>query len=241
MNRYTLSEVRASYTPEKAREEWHGDWISALLYRPISFWITPPLLNLGVSASQVTGFALLLALLLPLLALLGNGVAHVWVAALATLFVILDCVDGNIARVRKSASKSGHYLDFVTDLVFRVCLYGALGMLAEREASPLWMDGLSLAACFLAALIAISARLCRTLARQWSEGDVYAPDNAPVRGFVGRFLLPALSGMDRLLPFLILAGSYWEGLRWVAVWLVVYSALDCAYTQVAIFRRLARA
>lgn len=236
--RYTLADVRASYTEEKRREEWHGDWMSALLYRPISFWLTPPLLNLKISASQVTSFALLISLALPFIAWKAGASAHTTVAVLAILFVILDCVDGNIARVTKTASKSGHYLDFLTDLIFRVGLYAAVGILAGREADSLvWMDHQAFAFGLLAALIMIVGRLSRVFTRQLSPGDVYGTAEAS-KGFIDGFLLPALSGMDRLLPLLVLGAEWWGGLRWVIVWLLAYSTADFLYTQYAVFRRL---
>lgn len=238
--RYTIADVRASYSAEKAREEWQGDWMSALLYRPLSFLLTPPLLNLSVSASQVTVFSLLMSFALPFVALKAGHTAHLTVAMLAILFVILDCVDGNIARVTKTASKSGHYLDFLTDIVFRIGLYAAVGILADREAGSLaWMDGQGLALGLLAALISIVGRLSRVFTRQLSPGDVYdAPEG---QGFIDRFALPALSGLDRLLPLLVLGADWWGGLRWVILWLLAYSAADCAYTQYAVFRRLGAA
>jgi phosphatidylglycerophosphate synthase len=240
--RYTIADVRASYDDEKRREEWYGDWMSALIYRPISFWITPPLLNLRVSASQVTLFALLISLVLPLVALKAGEAGHISVAVLAIAFVILDCVDGNIARVTRTASKSGHYLDFLTDIVFRIGLYSAVGLLAESEtSSPVWMNGLALALALLAATIAIVGRLSRVFARQLSPGDVYGLEGGAPKGVIDRFLLPALSGMDRLLPLLVLGADWWGGLRWVILWLLAYSAADCAYTQYAIFRRLGAA
>jgi phosphatidylglycerophosphate synthase len=236
--RYTLADVRASYTEEKRREEWHGDWMSALLYRPISFWLTPLLLNLKISASQVTSFALLISLALPFIAWKAGACAHTTVAILAIAFVILDCVDGNIARVTKTASKSGHYLDFLTDLIFRVGLYAAVGILADREADSLsWMKHQAFAFGLLAALIMIVGRLSRVFIRQLSPGDVYGTTEAS-KGFIDGFLLPALSGMDRLLPLLVLGAEWWGGLRWVILWLLAYSTADFLYTQYAVFRRL---
>jgi hypothetical protein len=104
------------------------------------------------------------------------------------------------------------------------------------------MEHRSLALALLAALIAIVGRLSRVFTRQLSPGDVYGTAEAAKGGFIDRFLLPALSGLDRLLPLLVLAAGWWgAGLRWVILWLLAYSAADCAYTQYAIFRRLGAA
>jgi len=241
MSRYSIKDVRASYGPEKAREEWYGDWMSALVYRPASFWITPPLLNLSVTASQVTTFALLIALALPPIALFAGQSAYVAVAVLAILFVVLDCVDGNIARVTKTASKRGHYLDFLTDIVFRIAQYAAVGILADRELSSLsWMNRQGVMLGLLAALLAIVGRLTRLFVRQLSPGDVFDSDQM-AKGIIDRFIFPFLSGLDRVLPLFVLAADRWGGLRWVILYLVIYSAADFLFAQYAIFRRLGAA
>jgi len=49
---YTLADVKASYTEEKAWAEMQGDLPCYLIYRPISFHLTPPLLRLGVPVSS---------------------------------------------------------------------------------------------------------------------------------------------------------------------------------------------
>lgn len=238
--RYSMADVRASYDAEKAREEWYGDWMSAAVYRPLSFVLTVPLLNLSVSASQVTLAGMAMALALPVVALCAGAYAHLGVGLLAIGFVILDCVDGNIARVTKTASKSGHYLDFFTDIVFRVTLYAAIGILADREVAGV-LSGQGLVLGLLAALLAIVARLSRVFTRQLSPGDVFdaGVGEAAPKGLIDGFLLPVLSGLDRLLPLLVLAANWWGGLGWVLLWLVAYSAADLAYTQYAVFRRLA--
>ncbi len=241
--RITLQDVRASYGPDKAREEWHGDWMSALLYRPLSFYLTVPLLALGASASQVTLLGLLCAFLCLPAAWLTGQAGYFAVGGLSLFFVILDCVDGNIARVTKSASTRGHYLDFATDIMFRICLYAAIGILAAREApSAALLQGHTLSAALLAVILTLTARLCRMLARQISPGDVYEErepaDPAKARPLsLSTVLFALISGVDRLLPLLVLGAAFWGGLGWLLLWLVLYGLLDLIYSQWAIFRR----
>lgn len=238
--RITLQDVRASYGPDKAREEWHGDWMSALLYRPLSFYLTVPFLALGASASQVTLLGLLCAFLCLPAACLAGQTGYFAVGGLALLFVILDCVDGNIARVTKSASLRGHYLDFATDIMFRICLYAAIGILAAREVpSAALLQGHTLSAALLAVILTLAARLCRMLARQISPGDVYEQaEPAKARPLsLGTVLFALISGVDRLLPVLVLGAAVWGGLGWLLLWLVLYGLLDLIYSQWAIFRR----
>ena len=80
--RYTLADVKASYSPAKAWAEMQGDFPCYLIYRPISFLLTPPLLRLGVPVTGVTLFALVVALAMVTLAWRGGPFAYLGVAGL---------------------------------------------------------------------------------------------------------------------------------------------------------------
>src|SRR5262245_2765870 len=116
----TISDVIRGYGGAKARDEWYGEWGAALLFRPIAFLIAPLLLRLSIGATSVTLVALALAISLPVLALSGGPNAATAIALLAIGIGILDCVDGTMARAAGTVSARGHYLDFLTDVVFRM-------------------------------------------------------------------------------------------------------------------------
>jgi phosphatidylglycerophosphate synthase len=238
MRKYTVDDIRRSYTPAKAREEWYGDWPSALIYRPLSFILTPILLSLSVSASMVTLLSLALGLALPLIALYG-GRESVWMVATAgTAWMILDCVDGNIARVTETSSLAGRYFDAATDVVFRGCFYVAIGILIDAEAR----EGHSgLALCLAAGYAAMAARFCRLYFDQLSGTDVYS-EGSDQPGATS--LTPAgalfafLSGIDRLLPLVVFFAAYWHRLSWVAWFLLSYGLADLALSQFWILQNL---
>ncbi len=50
----TVAEVRRSYSEGKRWEEWSGELPALLIFRPISFWITPAFVRLGVSPVAVS-------------------------------------------------------------------------------------------------------------------------------------------------------------------------------------------
>jgi phosphatidylglycerophosphate synthase len=233
-----IGAIARSYAA-KSREEWYGEWGAALLYRPLSFLLTPLFLRLSIGATTVTVAALALVLCLPLLALRGSPVE---VGLLAILIAVLDCVDGNIARATGTTSKLGHYLDFLTDILFRIALYGSIGALIDADrTAPGWIAGWGLLLCIAAAFLAVAARLCRIYAERFAGEVAYArPEGEDRRsGGILRFAFPFVSGIDPLLPLVVFATGWIGGLHWVAAWLLGYSALDFLYTQYAVLRRLA--
>ena len=239
--RYTIADIRKSFSAEKARDELYGDWASALIYRPISFWVSPILIRLSIGATPVTIFMLVLALSLPVLAAVLGPPAHAAIGIAAFACMVLDCVDGNIARVTKTSSERGAYLDFLVDIVYRVSAYATLGYLADAEmSSPAMLAGYAFPTVVLAATISLGARLCRFKDEQTATLTYYSPDEAVGGGWIVRFFFPALSGSDRMLPFLILATSLWGGLGWVVLWILMLSVVDFIYTQAIIFEQLGK-
>lgn len=221
-----------AYAADKAGEEWHGEWGAALLYRPAAILAAPALLRLGVPATAVTLCSLLLALSLPLVAWIWGAVA---VGLIAVLTGVLDCLDGTIARASNSVSRTGHYLDFVTDIIFRAGFYAAIGLLSAG-ATPLWLKGWTLPLALVAALLAIAARLCRVYAEKMSGA---APYGAPARREPFTLLFSAISGLDSLMPLAVLVLGVTGGMGWLVLWLLAYATLDFLYTQVAALRRMA--
>jgi len=234
--RYTIADVRATYPPAKAREEWFGDWASALIYRPLSILVTPMFLAAGFSARMVTMLSLAIGLALPLIACFSGPSGGFWVAGLATVWVMLDCVDGNIARVTNSASKAGHYFDFVTDVVFRGSFYAAIGLLADASAGGGFAR---LALCLLAGYVAMAARFCRLFHARDSGVDIYEEGATQDRPHTPtQMLFSFLSGIDRLLPLMVLASMLLGRFDAVVGFLVIYSGLDFLYSQISIARQL---
>lgn len=93
-------------------------WASKHINRRISVYFTRLFLALGISPNQATVLSLAAALAAGVF--FTRAAPAYWLAGLALLHlsVILDCVDGEIARYRKSTSPSGAYLDWLTRTCF---------------------------------------------------------------------------------------------------------------------------
>jgi phosphatidylglycerophosphate synthase len=239
--RLTLAEVRATYSAERARDEWYGDWASALIYRPLSFLFTPVLALVGASPTVVSTAMLLLSLSLPLLAAgLDDGAAYV-IAAVAFTCMVLDCADGNLARATNSASDRGAYVDFLADIVYRVCMYFAIGWLAAGGAAAPFTNGDALTAAVLAACVTLGARLCRFRQGRAVALTFYSATHAARTGALGvleRYAFPFVSGLDRLLPIFVVAAALSGGMGWLAAWLLLFAAVDFIYTQIVVIQRI---
>lgn len=130
--RNTLARVKEHFTEEKRQEERRSDLPAHVIYRPLSFWITPLFLNLGISANAVTVFSMLVALSMPATAEWGGDYAFGMVAFLGVFFQILDCVDGNIARMTKTSGSVGNLLDSMSSLLLWTAYFISAGILSDE-------------------------------------------------------------------------------------------------------------
>ncbi|HUV14487.1 MAG TPA: CDP-alcohol phosphatidyltransferase family protein [Acidobacteriota bacterium] len=96
---------------------YQRNWFDRNFTRRISMYITKPFLMMGLSANQVTAISLLVGMAAGVLLVFPDPVLWIVGILLFYLYFVLDCVDGEIARYRKTSSLVGSYLD------------GGLGML----------------------------------------------------------------------------------------------------------------
>jgi len=155
--RISREELRGSFSAEKAAND---GLLSSRFYRQISFFVTPWFMNAGVSANQVTALAIGLCLVMPPVALLLGTYAYAGVALLCLGYLVLDCVDGNIARVSGSSSPMGQYLDSTAGKLYAITRTMALGIVAGHELPAIGM-GAWLAAALAAALLFVWGRESR--------------------------------------------------------------------------------
>lgn len=199
---YTLDAVRRSYGTDKAWAEFSGQVFAHYLYRPISFFVTVPLLRLGVSARAVTLAGGAMALALPVLAYVQCTYDTVIAAALAFLFHVLDCVDGNIARTTKTESTFGFVLDGGADLLFTVGLYLTIGLFASRETHALSPSAMMLAAT--AAIAHLFGRTFRDLLTSHTGERAEVGAERPAKFGIVDLVVIALGSLDTLYPFALL-------------------------------------
>jgi phosphatidylglycerophosphate synthase len=238
-----ISEVAAAHRPRFANE-LRTEWGIALVYRPFSFLLTPLFAACGATPLAVTAIGLACALLLPWLAITGGASAWAWVGAIGIVFCVLDCVDGDLARVTGRASRRGAYADFLTDIVYRVALYASIGLIVERSGDSAhalapFGQGAGLAVGLVCALLAIAAHACRLYVQASAGLTSSAPaDAAAAADTPSSVAVAFLSGLDHLLPIGVLAFGAAGRLEWLLAYLFAYSLGDLVLTQPSAWRRL---
>ena len=229
--RTSIAQLAAAYAARRDGE-MRGDWACALIYRPVSFVLTPLFVAASVRPMTVTLLGLVCALLLPCIAWAGGAQAWPFVGAIGILFCVLDCVDGDVARVTGRTSARGAYADFATDIVYRISLYAAFGIVVDGAASEPRFGALAIA--LLAAVLAVTARVCRLYGEMHGVSASAGETGKPTAGGIA---FSFLSGLDRLLAVAILVFGALGLLPYLLGYLLVYSCGDFVLAHVSVLRR----
>lgn len=141
----SAADFRTEYEAgSKAADDRNEIW-TYYVVRPVSFHLAALFMRAGITANQVTWLSF--AVLLPGVSLLGWGshLAAVFGAGLINAWLLLDCVDGNIARYHKTSSSYGAFLDTMGGygayaLVFFAAGIGAYNRPGDLGAVTSWSE-----------------------------------------------------------------------------------------------------
>lgn len=236
--RLTVADVRRSYAADKRWEELSGELPALLLFRPLSFWVTPLFARAGFTPSGVTWLSLALSICLPLAAVFGGERAHWLVFGAGFACQVLDCVDGNLARATGRSSAYGQMLDLVIGQLYWILVFVSVGILAEQRGGGLFGDYALEIATALPLLVLLN-RLSRNHAEQHFARA--QPHAVPPAGPLGlkRLALIALSGLENLYIFGIAAAGALGGMDWLLLAMAVYVCGVFAYVELDLLRDLA--
>ncbi len=147
--------------PAGVKDRRSGEhWAGRLYMREISLRWTRHLVNARVTPNQLT-YLMVVAGVAAGAVLLVPGLAGALVAALLIqLYLLLDCVDGEVARWRRQTSVTGVYLDRVGHYLAEAALLVGFGVraadvFAVEEHAPNWLWA------FLGTLAALGAILIK--------------------------------------------------------------------------------
>lgn len=124
-----ISELKIGYTDKKRNSEKIDLWLYYFA-RPLSWPLTWLCAMMGLSASAVTYISIIAVLAGTVLIVSGNYIMSIIGILFFNLWIILDCVDGNIARYRQTFSKYGEFIDAVGGYFATAFLFSSLGYLS---------------------------------------------------------------------------------------------------------------
>lgn len=221
--RISLADARRSLSAEKRWSELQGDWPSSLIYRPISLWLTPTAVRLGVSARLVTLSCAALAIAMPAVALAGGAYAYVIVAAMAFVVHVFDCLDGNIARVTSTTSQQGGLLDAFVDICFWSLFLLTIGLLTDAQSSrSLIAEGRGATIGLGLSTLVLTHRVLRDHYAERFSSRAEFPAEAPARVSVVQWLRIWFIALERTYLFMVLAGGYFSRMDLVLIGIAVY-------------------
>ena len=107
-------------------------------YRPVAFLLVKAIYHTNITPNQLTVISMIFGIFGGISYGFGTYTAYVTGAVLYLLYNVVDCSDGQLARLKKSGSLIGRILDGVADYVVSVALYFGIGFgFANSSSNPL--------------------------------------------------------------------------------------------------------
>ena len=115
---YTLKQITDSMPKNKSSVS--SFWVK-LVARPLSYLFTFLLVNIKCSANFVSVLSAVVGLVGCIMLSINNFAAMLISVVMINMWIVLDCCDGNIARVTKKSSYMGEFVDAASGYV--ICAF----------------------------------------------------------------------------------------------------------------------
>lgn len=121
--------------------------IDLILFRPFSFALVKLIYNTNITPNQISIVALMFGILSGIL--YGFGTHQFFILASASFFICntLDCMDGQLARLKKNGTKIGRVIDGFIDYITSISVFLGIGIaMTSITGRPLYSWVLTIAA-----------------------------------------------------------------------------------------------
>ena len=226
---YSLKEIIASLPPEKVRQD--GLWTRFVL-RPLSFPVSWLALRMGLSPAFISYFSAIVCI--------AGGILFAWPdfllagigVILLNFFSVLDCVDGNMARVSGKAGPWGGWADAVMGFIAYTSVFFATGIYVFWKSN--WWPVLLIAGLTSSAnlLTRVAYQIYKNIVGESAHGSVSFERS-----------LAENAGITGLLMPLLLVFHFCDFLpgMWFIVWFnAAFYGGGCAITIVKLARKAAK-
>jgi hypothetical protein len=181
------SQVVAIYRASKKRRDinWFTEWVA----RPPAALVVYALRATPITPNQVTFLsAVIAAAASAMFALWPSYLGLVTAALVFELSFVLDCADGQLARLRKTASPLGHLLDFLMDELKAMLLLGCVAVRLWRATGDdrLLLIGLGAVFCLASGISLTSFMRRPEYGAKPPTEDGQPAELAARRGAIGR-------------------------------------------------------
>ncbi|MGD2185949.1 MAG: CDP-alcohol phosphatidyltransferase family protein [Desulfobacterales bacterium] len=120
-------------------------FVDRTVNRPLGRFLSKILIHAPLTPNQISVISMMIGLWAAYCFNLGNYAAGIIGALLLQVSAIIDCVDGDIARILYKESRLGKWLDISADQVVHVALFAAIAIGLKRQGSsaPVLLLGIS--------------------------------------------------------------------------------------------------
>lgn len=121
--------------------------LDLIIFRPLSFVFVKLIYNTNITPNQISIVALIFGILSGVF--YGFGTYTFFVLASASFFICntLDCMDGQLARLKKNGTKIGRVIDGFIDYITSISVFLGLGIaMTHITGNPLYSWGLTIVA-----------------------------------------------------------------------------------------------
>ncbi|MFI2346218.1 CDP-alcohol phosphatidyltransferase family protein [Streptomyces sp. NPDC019443] len=144
MPRPSVAELRPVVHPEGVKDRRSGEhWAGRLYMREISLHIDPYLVNTKITPNQLTYLMVVVGVLGGAALLIPGLTGAILAVVLFQIYLLLDCVDGEVARWRKQTSITGVYLDRIGHYLCEAALLVGFGVrgadVFHQEGTTNWL------------------------------------------------------------------------------------------------------
>ncbi|MER5849544.1 CDP-alcohol phosphatidyltransferase family protein [Streptomyces sp. NPDC002012] len=161
MPRPSVAELRPVVHPDGVKDRRSGEhWAGRMYMREISLHIDPYLVNTKITPNQLTYLMVVVGVIGGAALLVPGLTGAILAVVLFQIYLLLDCVDGEVARWRKQTSITGVYLDRIGHYLCEAALLVGFGI---RGADVFHQNGTSTnwLWAFLGTLAALGAILIK--------------------------------------------------------------------------------
>jgi phosphatidylglycerophosphate synthase len=102
--------------------------LDLVFFRPVAFILVKAIYPTSITPNQLTVFSLAIGILAGVCYGFGHSSAIIFASVLYGLSVILDCADGQLARLKKNGTRLGRILDGLIDYFVGLAVYLGIGI-----------------------------------------------------------------------------------------------------------------
>ncbi|MBN1634414.1 MAG: CDP-alcohol phosphatidyltransferase family protein [Ignavibacteria bacterium] len=115
--------------------------LDLIIYRPISFQFVRLIYNTNITPNQISYVALLFGVLAGVFYAFGSELSFIMAAVSFFICNVLDCADGQLARLKKNGTRIGRIIDGLIDYITAISTFVGIAIALQTSTSMFYEWG----------------------------------------------------------------------------------------------------